>query len=202
MISTDNKATLVVNPTTGKIQYHGFYVSAKYYTVAGFEVYDLYVLSDDEIDVGDWVKTFRNNGGVRIVTTHHCKTIDEVKTAKDLGCKKIIATTNSDITETTVSICKISEKFIDDFIYKYNSDCMITEVFVEYDRHKKSSIANILCDDGLFVPKLTTKNEIVMTEYKQSYTREEVIEICRKTSEALFIHFNEKYFYEQLNKNL
>lgn len=49
MLPTKGKATIVINPSTNKVQYNDSFYNAKYYTDAGFKVVDLYVISDEEI---------------------------------------------------------------------------------------------------------------------------------------------------------
>ena len=69
MLPTKEKAGLVINPSTNKIQYVDFEKNSKYYTEASFICNHLYITSDDEIKKGDWV--FSKHYGIGKVTSNN-----------------------------------------------------------------------------------------------------------------------------------
>lgn len=121
------------------------------------ELYHLYLLSDDEIRVGDWFVSEPRS------TIHKCTAIFENNIIDDSwenrenveitknDCKKIIATT--DLLSNTIKssyaqfvikveyLPKLSQDFLKFFVDMYNQDKDIVSVYVEYDEHE------ITCND-------------------------------------------------------
>jgi len=203
MLPTNQKATIVLNPTTNKIQYNDTFRDAKYYTNAGFKVFDIYIVSDEKPVKGDWVYDTRD----RIVTNNIL--------AFTLFSKKIIATTDTNIGNEhcpgrfipelpNEQVCKtfcpqclsprISQSFVDKYISEYNKGNVITDVMVEYDQfidlHKFkqdvkicSCIGNMheigKCEVTETKLRVNPKdNTITIKRVKDLWTREEVIKLC------------------------
>jgi len=99
-----------------------------------------------------------------------------------------------------------SKGFIIKYIADYNEDNIITSVLVEYEQYHPSTV-NILCDDGLFVPKVSLiSNTIVIRSIKNNYTEHDVQDIL--ITFALSINTVDKqvhpenYVQNWINENL
>lgn len=142
--------------------------------------YHLYILSDDEIKEGDW---FIANQGV-----HQCLEIvkgdypykianqynnEEIQyQSKYWSGNKIIATTNS-----SLNLPRPSNEFIQKFCEKSG----IWEVMVEYILSGKEYVDDQDAygyDD--YKLKVAPDNTISIYPIKESWNREEVIELCKK----------------------
>ena len=137
----------------------------------------LYFLSDDEIKEGDWFL----EKGLRIsIFPNYLTDTNE--------CKKIIATTDKTLifmrTELIPDVFwhkhgnifpQPSEGFIQKFIDAYNSEDPITEVMVEYNHIQSTTGLN---EEWLKVN--SSDNTITIRKMKDSWTREEVINLCRE----------------------
>ena len=118
----------------------------------------LYILSDEKIKEGDWfILTFGFEKPEILQATK--ENIIAIKS----NCKKIIATTNSNlISESKLmrecypySIHQIPQSFIEYFINEYNKGNVITKVLVEVDK-------------DIYKIKFNQNNEInILTEQKQ-----------------------------------
>lgn len=137
------------------------------YNLNGF---NLYILSDEEIKEGGWV--LLPNGDInKMSPTDMIHYLD----SQSKATKKIIASTDK-----TLNLPEPSNSFIQKYIEAYNKKEKITKVMVEYE-----SICTLLpCNihpNGLFEERLKVdkNNQITITKVKDSWTREEVIEILR-----------------------
>ena len=142
---------------------------------------NLYVLSNDEIKIGDWF-IFADAPEFTGDLPNY-KIIKATKNHKEFGCKKIIATTNTSLFQTTqyeiegnqkIQLPQIPFLFIQHYIEQYNLGNVITEVEVEYE------IWNVFSGDHNNTPqeislKLNSNNTISIKPLKNSWTREEVI---------------------------
>lgn len=138
------------------------------------KVYHLYFLSDDEIKEGDWFINLHNNN------------ILQLKDGKlpDLNkCKKIIATTDESLNYLEGSnntklwlIPKPSDSFIRKYIEEYNAGRQITDVLVEYD----ISYHPFNVERYVIELKINSDNTITITKLKDTYSREEVLEIAHE----------------------
>lgn len=135
----------------------------------------LYVLSDDEISGGDW---FYN-----LLT----KTIEQ---ATDWiyvsNCKKIIATTDTTITNDystsgVLFVPQIHQAFIELYAEQYDKGNIITEVDVEYE--VKASTDSLVPEIWNEL-KINLDNTINISLIKDSWNRDElpnlIINICRR----------------------
>ena len=136
----------------------------------------LYALSNDEIKLFDWVYNNKEN----IVEQINSKTqlifvLEENK--ENQTFKKIIATTDKTLSQTSrTEIPQPSQQFIQKFVEEYNKGNVITDVLVEYE---------YLLDDNGVIPYWNLKvnpkdNTITIKKVKNSYSREEVIELCKQ----------------------
>jgi len=139
----------------------------------------LYILSDDDIEHGDWYLNLLTN------TIHQC---DNTYVWLP-GFRKIIATTdksikfNIDTTEKGEHIYEylptIDESFVKYFIEHYNEGNIITDVIVEYEE----DVHNPMYGSGLneyMKLKVSSDNTITIKSVKDNYSRDEVIEILKK----------------------
>ena len=177
MLPTKEKAGLVINPSTNKIQYVDFEKNSKYYTEASFICNHLYITSDDEIKEGDWCY---NEKRKTIIQGKYM-----IKTCELVFCKKIIATTDSslvyylpeDINKVGAehSLPQPSQSFIQKYVEEYNKGNQIVDVLVEYDgdwdEHYQGYYAETV------VPKLSKDNTITIRRVKDSWTRDEIVEL-------------------------
>lgn len=141
----------------------------------GNQAYHLYIISDDEIKEEDWCLC----GNKTLLQIKKQLTYDNIKTANnDFECKKIIGTTDTSLTlSDQYHIYDIlpqpSQQFIEKYIECYNKNEVITEVLVEcfYSSGGFSHIQNIKVN-----PK---DNTITIKKLKDSWNREEVIELLK-----------------------
>lgn len=176
MLSTNEKASLLLGTSKG-----GLLIKSNrgVSNSAHLKNQHLYLLSDDEINEGDWFL----EKGLRIsVFPNYLTDTNE--------CKKIIATTDKNLmwldkSEKNPDLARInglwkclpqpSESFLQKFIYAYNNGDPITEVMVEY-KHLQSTTG--LNEEWLKVN--SSDNTITIRKMKDSWTREEVINLCRE----------------------
>lgn len=146
-------------------------------------------------------------------------------------CKKIIATTDlllninnySDVDrliDFEYNLPQPSQSFIQAFIRAYNEGKIITKVLVEMDNSKQ--IYCNVCNDILvynnrqwkcircksvtnnvseFKLKVTSSNEITIKKIKDSWTREEVVALC-KSAYKTGTKVNDIDYFEWENRNL
>jgi hypothetical protein len=156
------------------------------------EFKNLYIVSDDKIEEDDWF--------IRDIEIYQCfkSHKDEIEFKTDEKsvycgtntfwnrkfCKKIIATTDSTIntgysTSGTTFVPQPSTAFIEKYIKTYNAGTHIVDVMVEFER----------CD-GIWNYKLkvNSQNQITITKVKDSWSREEVIELLRKLTNDHPLH--------------
>jgi len=176
-IRLDNNGVLSFEP----------YIQGLYYSGLVHTYQHLYILSDDEIKEGDW---FYQNHDKQI---HQCLTKSDyfIVAVKPSDypieiCKKIIATTDSSLTnvynkdtvkEFEILTPSIPQSFIDKYVSEYNKGNVITEVLVEYinnydDVERLSDFEE---------PKLNPDNTNNIKTVKDSWTKEEVIELMSKS---------------------
>ena len=178
LLTTNEKASL-------KLGQNGLLVNNTLGYDAHFTNQHLYFLSDEEIKEGDWYLTFQNDkliGGPR-----KC----EDSSYSFIYCKKIIVTTDSNLTiktllfvqgenkEIDVLLPQPSQSFIEKFVEEHNKGNVITEVLVEYKECCGRCIDGVdeCIGDRL---KINSKdNSITIRKAKDSWSREEVIELLQ-----------------------
>lgn len=156
----------------------GYYYTQDYLKEKKFEAQHLYILSDGEVEVGDWVYHAASN------TIFKFDLKDETNTS---GYEKVIATTDKSLTICTYDssdelstpgkmyLPQPSEAFIKKYIDAYNKGQVIENVMVEYEEGKSYS-----GNEGLIIKewlKINFKdNTIAIKKIKDSWTREELLE--------------------------
>jgi hypothetical protein len=197
MLSTNKKVhdTYMID----NLEYHS---DDKKISYNGIEQH-LYIISDEKIKEGDWfleddrINIHQNNGNPDWVL-RQCTSIFNswigCNNTKDIGynpdwCKKIIASTDLSLKLKTKfdthisikSIPQIPKEFISLYIEEYNKGNIIEEVEVEYEEYAVGSYG--LSDGEPIIDtrlKLNSNNEISIKLIKESWSREEVIEILMK----------------------
>ena len=167
------------------------------------QFWNLYIISDDEIKLFDWVYNNKENIVEQITSkTQLIFVLEENK--ENQTFKKLIATTDeslkidNDITNQTSAIWnktgikrvivgskslpKPSDSFISKYIEEYNKGNVITDVLVEYE---------YLLDDRAVLPywnlKVNTKdNTITIKKLKETYNKEELCQILEKYTSFLW----------------
>lgn len=179
---------------------------------------NLYVLSDDKIEEGDWF--IGDNISIRQCTLNNSGNINFKGGwySGSSNCKKIIATTDLSLREhddsvpypkTKSSLPALPKEFIQEYINSYNSrpfkQDVISEVLVEYEYLAKP-IGNLVTYDSMSNPvlKVNSSNEISITKVKDTYTREEVINLLKDFKKDLCnsISLDAGAFDKWINKNL
>jgi len=190
----------------GKLNYHKGYLTQEYLKYSlNAKSYHLYILSDEEIKEGDWFmditpmnygKIYQSVGFSKSKGYEHWikSTIGVIK-EPIIQCKKIIATRDTSLKilcnkcegagwmleckncngEGLISLPQPSTSFIQKYIEEYNKGNVITDVMVEYEGIE-------WLDKPLkYFPKINLKdNTITIRPIKNNWTREEVIELCKK----------------------
>ena len=146
----------------------------------------LYIISDDNIEVGDYVYNIKFNDIYQIT---HSKESIVFNTEKYNYIKKVIATTNKHLVQpkkvisrdeigniyNAIYLPQPSDSFITKYIDSYNQNNVITDVLVEYE-----TVSNGINSDNTdlsYIHKLKINdkfNTITIKEIKNSYSREEV----------------------------
>ena len=164
----------------------------------------LYITSDDEIKEGDWVIVTNVANGEMFVKQHK-----GIATSLSSPRKKIIATTDKSLVNDNNSFLgkplilpQPSDKFIQAYIDAYNKGEKIEKVLVEYglfcNTNKYPNIkteCNCPCTEEINCG-ITLKlkdNNIIIKKVKDSWTREEVINL---------LHSAGKYGRETANKSI
>lgn len=137
----------------------------------------LYIISDDEIEEGDWVRDSISN-------------IRQADNA-DLNAQypKVIATTDTSLLKDyfqqslngVACLPQPSQSFIEKYITEYNKGNKIEEVEVEYEPIGNWRHAQFVHTRD--IPIIDSNNCISIQSTKDSYTREEVIQLLKKYDE-------------------
>ena len=147
------------------------------------EYQHLYIISDDEIKEGDWLVEGIPSLFPFAVIKVTKEDYDRCRENWQYGsCRKIIATTdetlyltfNNGKTDLKFVLPKPSDSFIFKYIEEYNKGNQITDVLVEYKWNGGRA------GDYEMIPKIDSDNTITIKKVKDSYSREEVIEILGK----------------------
>ena len=144
----------------------------------------LYITSDEEINEGDWCYNSKRKSielGKYMIGTNEF-----------IFCKKIIATTDTSLKVIKlsnlgenwkdISLPKPSQEFIQYFIEEYNKGNIITDVLVEYEEVYQPYFENkeFHRNATKYQLKINSKNTITIHKQKDSWSREEAIELCKK----------------------
>lgn len=158
-------------------------ISKSYYNRDTEHGQHLYFLSTDKICEGDWV-LFNNNLYIQKITidykdgSYQCECpYTKIKSTQSNNINKIIASTNK-----SLNLPEPSTSFIQKYIEEYNKGNKITEVMVEYWCGEQTCNCNSRQQDCFraknnLIPKVDKNNQITITKVKDSWSREEVIEL-------------------------
>ena len=192
MLPTDKAQDSIVD-CSNKLQYFKGFFTQEYLKSQGKSSHHLYIISDDKIEEDDWVIETSNSNALE-------QFADYSLNQKSMGCKKIIATTDSKL-----KLPQIPQSFIEEYCRKGGID----EVDVEYevtpslktgDNYNIGGEVREVTDVWLgtnnawyvstpnnhawscpieLKPKLTSDNTINIHPIKDTYTRGEVYKIAK-----------------------
>ena len=197
-MSTFKKAKVVMLPTNEKTKYLMVYSDVEKtkgkLILNGLkndeykEYQHLYIISDDEIKKGDYIYCTITNA-IEIAKYNH----DDL--TRDW--KKVIATTDTSLyihqeetfylPERVFYLPQPSQQFIQKYIEEYNKGNIITDVLIEYELISNEEYFGNTINPDDDVPyfderlKINSKdNTITIKKVKDSYTREEVIDLIMR----------------------
>ena len=164
----------------------------------------LYIISDDESKESDWCVNISKG----IVYQKDDLPMDNM-------WKKIIATTDLYISPASLQaiIPKPSQQFIEKYVEEYNKGNVIDRVMVEYDidiskspytSSKMNRVLKVMLKSlgDKLIPKINPKdNTITISKIKDSWNREEVINLLYKHTEEL-LSDNKKSLEDWIEENL
>ena len=170
MLPTENESSLWIN-CENKLKIH-----IKDRMCPGKQEFQhLYITLDEEIKEGDW----SYNDILKEIVQNNCSSNRLVSINANEHNHKIIATTDTSLTIKGERegeniwynpLPQLSKQFIEKYIEEYNKGNQITEVLVEItDSYLES--------DYKFKLKLDSQNQITIRKQKDSWSREEVIDL-------------------------
>ena len=198
ILPTENNTNIV---TILKDNLH--YTTSK--NIPGGIYQNLYIISDDEIEEGDWILgDFPDNPICKVESKYgeEFTTVDVKGNKHGLAqydSKKIIATTDTSLEIVSKGINPVYEKlpqtsqqFIEKYIESYNKGDVITDVLIEYQQ-----IAQYNTGEPCLILKLDKNNTITIKKLKDSWSREEVSKLCAAAwDESLSVNmFNKRNSY-------
>jgi hypothetical protein len=144
----------------------------------------LYILSDEEIEEEDWCYgmdgIFQYKGKINLPDIELPK---KIIATTDRSLKVFIHTTMAiDMDDCYESLPQPSQSFIEKFVEEYNKGNVITEVMVEYE--SIGAYANPKYDSD-YQLKINSDNTINISNSKESWSREEVVELLYKHTEYM-----------------
>jgi hypothetical protein len=187
----------------------------------------LYLISDDEIKVGDWcieslnntlfqveeieanVKVHKNAMDFRtpkITTDHLVSNIKEIAVRRE-DCKKVIASTDSELVIGLKGAGRVKIPSLvmptlsEDFIKAYvQANGGIDEVNVEYD---SQYIGKYTTDGIAWLPKLRDDNTVIISEAKTMYSRDDMLSFAKYVAKVGFgLNHVESLFDKWIEENL
>lgn len=184
MLTTNNKTNLWESTKSNILRYS----SACIDDMRQSNGYHLYIISDDEIKEGKENVWYYDSNFNKI-----CKWIGESNTYVNKWFKKIIASTDTSLNEKdrfngkswNDLLPQPSQQFIEKYIESYNKGEIITDVLVEYEL----GLNNIAGDyKNIEILKVNPKdNTITIKKLKDSWNREEVVQLITKLSNQINI---------------
>jgi len=138
----------------------------------------LYIVSDDKIEEGDWYINISSD------KVYQAGKYNYLTFTSEDHCKKIIATTDKSLIIGVPQFIKgylpqPSTQFIEKYIKAYNAGNPIMDVMVEYHIDMINEMSSGTTPSDTWV-KVDHQNQIVITDSKNSWSREEVIRLLRK----------------------
>ena len=158
----------------------------------------LYITSNEEIKESDhYLKPNDNSVWIRSKNSNIIT----------IGSKKIIATTDE-----SLGLPQLSQQFIEKYIEEYNKGNIISEGLVEvevdlenYNNWEPPFPYKSLDEQVFYKLKLDSQNTITIRKIKDSWNREEVIDLCRSAylyGEQGALKLHNGVFKEWLKENL
>lgn len=201
MLPTNEKAVIGFLTQKGKERGHLVHFDRPMPNILDSENQHLYILSDEEIKEGDWVYCLRE--GFEPVLKQK---VNPIGVNNDKMFKKIIATTDKSIIlperfPSFTYLPQPSQSFLEKFVEEYNKGNVITEVMVEYEWNKTGrKIRKLYVFDHIL--KINPDNTIDINIPKDSWSREEVVELIQKYSKECtgwsWFETDEKWIEENL----
>ena len=142
-----------------------------------YQAQHLYLTSDEEIREGDYYYSLTADAWFKQGRLSFTNPNERL-------CKKIIAST-----DTSLGVPQLSTAFIEKYISEYNKGNIIEMVMVEYFKiHVGWEPDYSFEDEGIegsketyqFIPKVSKDNTITISKVKDSWNREEVIELLER----------------------
>ena len=156
----------------------------------------LYITSNEEINEKDWILFQFGSDLVEQVTKilpNGNIIVGENNYRLPKYCRKIIATTdetlyltfNNGKTDLKFVLPKPSDSFIFKYIEEYNKGNIISDVLVEYKWNGGRA------GDYEMIPKIDSNNTITIKKVKDSYSREEVINLLYKYNDGIIDRYSQ-----------
>lgn len=174
----------------------------------------LYIISDEKPKAGDWyyiyIKGLHSNPQINQLLKSDIESGLYEKWKAD--CKKIIATTDTSLIfkkgysvsqgEYNESFPQPSKEFIKKYVDSYNKGEVITDILVEYENYILNQSRIGLANVTLQRLKINSKdNTITVKKLKDSWNREEVIDILHVYGLNLIEQIETKSLKEQVDIN-
>lgn len=208
ILSTNEKSGTIWMNTLGQLIHT--HVSGEY--KEKYTPYNLYIISDEEIKEGEWC--FEMHNGPSNAPKDTPRFTDENGniwwlrqmnmncSANDPQAKKIIATTDTLITvyrfnDPSDKLPQPSQQFIEKYIKEYNKSNIITKVEVEEECI--GYYPGYIGDIDVYGIKVNPDNTINIKPIKDSWSREEVIKLCKNFANYVN-NFDGFYRTSDLNK--
>lgn len=198
-MNTKRKCQAMLLPTNQELWYNNIVTSPRYPNMiqkfGSFEnsypdeckVHHLYITSDEEIKEGDWFinRQYMIEEDKEEYAIWRCGDI-----TPNSNPKKIIATTDTnllkDYSEQSLNdfacLPQPSQEFILQYIEEYNKGNVISDVEVEYDKATYDKWLENGASPVFDILKVNPDNTINIKPIKNSWSREEVIEVINKFS--------------------
>lgn len=148
----------------------------------------LYILSNEEIKTGDWIYRYED------------KKVFQSKSyfSEDNPLKKGLITKIIATTDTSLGLPQPSQQFIKYYIEEYNKGNVINKVEVEVKRRIEFNGCHSYESSVNFDLKINSNNTINIKPIKDSWTREEVLQLISNFSKE-FSLYNKLEFEKSLN---
>jgi len=165
-----------------------------------FEGHHLYILNDEEVKEGDYIIDFGAYKTPLLFCVRHSSDLTYLnhETKKGITIFKIIATT-----DTSLNLPLIPDDFIQAFC---ENNGEMHEVIIENElisdnkEYKYPEILEINYN-VLTKLKITSNNTIIIKPHKETWTREEVIQLLRSAWRASYTYYMPKFTYDFDNTN-
>lgn len=181
----------------------------------------LYILSDDEIKEVDWYLGISNtihratSDGIASLATATPR-VKKIITTTDKSLKYNAAKRGNEGDHSILSKCynmqplpQSSQSFIEKYISEYNKGNVITDVLVEYERNRTpifayseriGKVAHSGFESEMKLKVNPKDNTITIRPVKNSWSREEVVQIVRDICNVLGV--DSKYASDYIEENL